>query len=408
MIHDYDEAIAYLEHLVATPVCNEPGAGLARARLMLAHVGDPQERFATLHVTGSSGKGSTAAMAAAILRAAGYRTGIFSSPHLEAYTERIAVDGAPIAPSDWTRLLNRLHPFVEQMAGGALPGYTLGRPYWSQGYMREALTALIGIAFGPLDLNRLEADIDPRNDASARIWAPVVDAHHRKHSWDSGRSKQRGRQLAGAKHRGLAGVEVGRHHGEGNPQMLERGDSGQRLCPVDQAPHVLLGKGAQLVAPDARNQQSERVSLEDAERGSGHPDLAQHHGPGQRGVRRDRGAVQGADARPDDRCGRFDVGLEERLQNADLRRPSRPSPAQHPRAPSRPKHRVLRLGPSGALFPGRQVSALFVRQLVDIRVNNVHRRGFRPAQKTELLLTGEKRHAPSGLAGHVANRRRGR
>jgi dihydrofolate synthase/folylpolyglutamate synthase len=128
MIHDYDEAIAYLEHLVATPVRNEPGAGLARTRMMLSHVGDPQERFATLHVTGSSGKGSTAAMASAILRAAGYRTGIFSSPHLEAYTERIAVDGAPIAPSDWTRLLNRLHPFVEQMAGGALPGYTLGRP----------------------------------------------------------------------------------------------------------------------------------------------------------------------------------------------------------------------------------------------------------------------------------------
>src|SRR5918912_562766 len=99
-----------------------------RARMLLAQVGDPQERFATLHVTGSSGKGSTAAMAAAILRAAGYRTGIFRSPHLEAYTERIAVDGAPIAPSDWTRLLNRLHPFVERMAGGALPGYTLGRP----------------------------------------------------------------------------------------------------------------------------------------------------------------------------------------------------------------------------------------------------------------------------------------
>jgi RimJ/RimL family protein N-acetyltransferase len=48
-------------------------------------------------------------------------------------------------------------------------GYTLGRAHWSRGYMREALKALIGIAFGPLDLNRLEADIDPRNDASARI-----------------------------------------------------------------------------------------------------------------------------------------------------------------------------------------------------------------------------------------------
>jgi RimJ/RimL family protein N-acetyltransferase len=48
-------------------------------------------------------------------------------------------------------------------------GYTLGRPYWSQGYMREALVGLIDIAFGALDLNRLEADIDPRNESSARI-----------------------------------------------------------------------------------------------------------------------------------------------------------------------------------------------------------------------------------------------
>jgi len=48
-------------------------------------------------------------------------------------------------------------------------GYTLGKPYWSQGYMREALVGLIDIAFGPLGLNRLEADIDPRNDPSARI-----------------------------------------------------------------------------------------------------------------------------------------------------------------------------------------------------------------------------------------------
>jgi RimJ/RimL family protein N-acetyltransferase len=48
-------------------------------------------------------------------------------------------------------------------------GYTLGRAFWSQGYMREALVGLIGIAFGALDLNRLEADIDPRNEPSARI-----------------------------------------------------------------------------------------------------------------------------------------------------------------------------------------------------------------------------------------------
>lgn len=128
MIRDYDDSIAYLERLVATPIRNDPGAGLERARLLLSWVGNPQQRFATLHVTGSSGKGSTSAMAASILRAAGYRVGIFSSPHLEHYTERIAVNSEPISAADWTRLLNRLYPFVEEMASGARPGYTLGRP----------------------------------------------------------------------------------------------------------------------------------------------------------------------------------------------------------------------------------------------------------------------------------------
>ena len=47
-------------------------------------------------------------------------------------------------------------------------GYALGRPYWGAGYMHEALQALLGFAFHALDLNRLEADIDPRNHASAR------------------------------------------------------------------------------------------------------------------------------------------------------------------------------------------------------------------------------------------------
>ena len=47
-------------------------------------------------------------------------------------------------------------------------GYALGRPYWGAGYMHEALTALVDYAFGALNLHRLEADIDPRNTASAR------------------------------------------------------------------------------------------------------------------------------------------------------------------------------------------------------------------------------------------------
>lgn len=48
-------------------------------------------------------------------------------------------------------------------------GYVLARPYWGQGYMREAMCAMIDFAFGEMHLNRLEADIDPRNAASAKI-----------------------------------------------------------------------------------------------------------------------------------------------------------------------------------------------------------------------------------------------
>ncbi len=128
MFDDYDGVIAYLERLIATPVHNEPGAGLLRARFMLSRLGEPQERFVTLHVTGSSGKGSTTTMCAAMLRAAGYRTGTFTSPHLEDYAERIAVDGQSIGHADWTRLLRTLYPLVEEMAQGTIPGYDLGRP----------------------------------------------------------------------------------------------------------------------------------------------------------------------------------------------------------------------------------------------------------------------------------------
>ena len=128
MIHNYDESIAYLERLVATPVRGEPGAGLQRSGMILAWLDNPQNRFITIHITGSSGKGSTAAMIGAMLRSAGYRTGSFSSPHLEEYVERIAVDGRSISPDDWTNQLNRLRPLIEAMADDSLPGYSLGRP----------------------------------------------------------------------------------------------------------------------------------------------------------------------------------------------------------------------------------------------------------------------------------------
>jgi len=67
--------------------------GLDRVRLALSRLGDPQTRFAAVQIAGTNGKGSTAAMTEAILREAGLRTGLYSSPHLARFTERIRVDG---------------------------------------------------------------------------------------------------------------------------------------------------------------------------------------------------------------------------------------------------------------------------------------------------------------------------
>jgi len=70
--------------------------GLERIRAALAALGSPERAYVTVQIAGTNGKGSTAAMAEAILRAAGLRTGLFTSPHLCRFTERIRVDGAEV------------------------------------------------------------------------------------------------------------------------------------------------------------------------------------------------------------------------------------------------------------------------------------------------------------------------
>jgi dihydrofolate synthase/folylpolyglutamate synthase len=84
---------------------------------LLRRLGDPHRRLRVLHVAGSKGKGSTAAMLASILRQAGYRTGLFTSPHLCHVTERFQVDGRPITSPELTTLLNEVHDCVKGRRG---------------------------------------------------------------------------------------------------------------------------------------------------------------------------------------------------------------------------------------------------------------------------------------------------
>ncbi len=80
---------------------------------LLHRLGDPHRGRVTVHVAGSKGKGSICAMAESMLRAAGLRTGLYTSPHLYSYTERVRIDGRPIAESDFARLAGQLRPAVE-------------------------------------------------------------------------------------------------------------------------------------------------------------------------------------------------------------------------------------------------------------------------------------------------------
>jgi len=84
--------------------------GLEPVRALLARLGDPQNTFAAIHVAGTNGKGSVCAMLDAILRAGGYRVGLYISPHLLQFNERIRIDGNMIEDADLAALFDKLEP----------------------------------------------------------------------------------------------------------------------------------------------------------------------------------------------------------------------------------------------------------------------------------------------------------
>lgn len=124
----FDESIRLLEQLFRTDIQPAGRVGLARAEYLLSRLGDPHRAFRSVHVTGSTGKGSTTTMVGNILRAGGFRTGFFRSPHLQSYRERMSIDGQDITEEQWVRHFNGVWPVVESMAANQPSGYTLGRP----------------------------------------------------------------------------------------------------------------------------------------------------------------------------------------------------------------------------------------------------------------------------------------
>ena len=108
---NYQESLAYLESLNIFGI----KLGLERIQKLLARLELPQERYRTIHVTGTNGKGSVSAMLAGILRHSGIHTGFYSSPHLVSYTERIRVDGQPISEQEFADCLSSIKVYIDKM-----------------------------------------------------------------------------------------------------------------------------------------------------------------------------------------------------------------------------------------------------------------------------------------------------
>jgi dihydrofolate synthase/folylpolyglutamate synthase len=116
---DYNEAVMYLltlgRELAAPSHARAAKFDLANIRALALRMGEPQEKFKSVHIAGTNGKGSTAAMVERILRRAGFKTGLYTSPHLERINERIRVNGAEISDAEFAAAFTRLRDLIEGM-----------------------------------------------------------------------------------------------------------------------------------------------------------------------------------------------------------------------------------------------------------------------------------------------------
>ena len=108
---NYQEAISYLEGLKIFGI----RLGLTRIERLLELLDRPQDRYRTVHVTGTNGKGSVSAMVEGALRRSGIHTGFYSSPHLVSYTERIRVDGQNISEQDFAAGMTVIREKIDLM-----------------------------------------------------------------------------------------------------------------------------------------------------------------------------------------------------------------------------------------------------------------------------------------------------
>ncbi len=158
---DYQESVAYLESL---EVFGQQ-LGLERIKRLLQKLGNPQNQLKTIHAAGTNGKGSVCAMIASILQEAGYKVGLYTSPHLVDIKERFLINGKKITEEDVARLATLIRPLADQVAlESAQPTYF------------EVTTAIAFHYFQEqaVDYAIIEVGLGGRLDATNAIPKPLV------------------------------------------------------------------------------------------------------------------------------------------------------------------------------------------------------------------------------------------
>jgi len=107
---NYDQALKYLQNLTSLGW----KLGLNKIRSLLKEIDNPHQKYKVVHVAGTNGKGSTSSMLASILKTAGYKTGLFTSPHLLYIGERIKCNGVPISQKEFVEYIERLQPLIKK------------------------------------------------------------------------------------------------------------------------------------------------------------------------------------------------------------------------------------------------------------------------------------------------------
>ncbi|GBD11169.1 Folylpolyglutamate synthase [bacterium HR23] len=169
---EYREAVHYLlgladwERMMA-PSGQRPRYDLGRMEVLVERLGSPHRVIPAVHITGSKGKGSTSAMLASILTSAGYKVGLYTSPHLHTFCERIRFGLEPVSPQTFARLVDTVRPIADTLTQEGT---------WGRVTTFEFLTAMAFVGFrdAGCHFQVLEVGLGGTLDATNVIPPPLV------------------------------------------------------------------------------------------------------------------------------------------------------------------------------------------------------------------------------------------